>query len=692
MVLQIQTFWCSANNSTSRNDSLLQLIFEENTSSKVQLSAFKSLNWKTLYLDSDSFNLVVDMGISAAEKSNEMRFKAKLELLKIRYGISDRDQQLTQLSSYNQRVKVKEWDSLYLMGKYVEARILEIKDELPAAEELLLNILNTEKSGFKKFPKVEAVYYEELGILAQYKGDLNLELKMYQKALEINERLQDSIGMSSNFTNIGGAYFAMRETQRALFYHKKALDLARATGFTQNETSCYVNIASLYGFSGKFDSCLTYAIQAEQLATAHGYIDDIINSSDIIAACYVNLNQAERALPYQLKAYELESIPYQKSILALNVGLNYIELENYDKAEAYYKSAMEHLDGYSFDREIQNILAHQGHLYLVWQKWNQAQQAFDQAEQMIDLVDDYYLSSEIYRGQAELLNQMGDNGKSNQYVNQAIPLISDYSKLAKLYRIKAENHQILQEYEASLSAYSTHILYQDSAQQQSDQRLEQSILAKFGVEKAENEARLATQEKEIIGLKLKQEQRVKLFGFVLLGLSILSIILIIGRHRRYIAEKETTAKLEQEAAERVINHSREILKNQSELIIDKNRIIDELKSNLDLFFEGIKASPEGLNAFLEHRILTNDDWDKFKVSFEVVYPGFIAASQNQFKDLSSNELRLLCLHRLGMNRNEIADMLAVLPSSVKRSVNRFYQKYELDHQEDMHSLAKRILS
>jgi DNA-binding NarL/FixJ family response regulator len=144
------------------------------------------------------------------------------------------------------------------------------------------------------------------------------------------------------------------------------------------------------------------------------------------------------------------------------------------------------------------------------------------------------------------------------------------------------------------------------------------------------------------------------------------------------------------ASQAIIDHSREILANQSSLILDKNRIIEELKNNLELFFADVTAGGNGVQNFLESRILTNEDWDKFKVSFKVVYPNFMENCENLYDGLTSSELRLLCMYKLGMTKNEIAEMLAVLPSSVKRSVNRFYQKYDLDHSEDMYTIVERV--
>jgi DNA-binding NarL/FixJ family response regulator len=192
--------------------------------------------------------------------------------------------------------------------------------------------------------------------------------------------------------------------------------------------------------------------------------------------------------------------------------------------------------------------------------------------------------------------------------------------------------------------------------------------------------------------KVRADKNLKLMlsGFLLLAISLIFIFLLIRKHKRIKKEREKNATLEKEASKRLIEHSREILANQSKLIIDKNRIIEDLKNNLNLLFEDVEEGNTKVQSFLEDRILTNEDWDRFKLNFKVVYPNFIKKCESKFQSITSSELRLICLHKLGMSRKEMAEMLGVLDYSVKRTVNRFYKKNNFDHTTEMPQVIQSI--
>ena len=667
-------FWTNSRAIAVNNDQLIATYFSEQSSKEEKVHILKSLDWSKAQLSLDSFKLITNSGISLAKSQGEKRLVAKLELLVVKFSQATPAEKREKLEELIKKSSINNWDSVFLSASYFKARSYSDENNFAQANDLLDELLIVGEGALKRYPTIKASIYEELGIIAQFIGDSDRELAMFMASLEVHQALNDSSGLSSNYSNIGGSYFSRRQFWKALEYHFKALEIAEAIGFKGTQTASYVNIASVYGARSMFDSCLIYALQAEKLASEYAITKDIIISNDIIAACYINLDQADRAIKYQLKAFELETNSYYKNLLALNVGLNYIELKRFEEAKKYYLIALNLAEELKIPYVTVNTTSHLGHLSLDLEEFDLAQEYFNSALVFNKELGDPYLNGELYRGYAKLQHELGQFESSNAHIDSALLTVHEFAKRASLFLIQAENYSALHRHKEAGVAYENYVLYNDSAIQLSNRELEQSILARFSVEQAENQAKLALQQKEIADLNALEQRRLKVFGFVLFGLSLLSIVLILGRHRRYKIEKERNTKLRMEASQALIDHSREILENQSNLIIDKNRIIAELKNNLSLFFSDKEGAGEGAQNFLDTRILTNEDWDKFKVSFDVVYPGYMEACKNKFEGITTNELRLLCLYKLGMTKEEIADMLAVLPSSVKRSVNRFYQK------------------
>ena len=669
----------------------IKQFLDESLPDKVAYGMSKKIDWKFSGTTLDSLNLALDKAIRLGISINDNKNVHTLKLYKVEFSDDDFNNKLEELQAIKKEAIKNNWDSINLASQYRIARVYESRNEIQKTFDILDKLISENESTLKNYGKLHAIVLEELGHTYSIMGDIENEILYFQKALAINSNRKDSISMSANYLNIAGSYFSMRNLSKAKEYNRKGLRLAQKSGIQKYQMNANLNLASIYGFSEQFDSCLLYAMNSNSIAEQNYFLRGQAFSSDIIAACYVNLDKPKKALTYQIEAYRLVNDIYAKNRMALNVGLNYIELKDFENAEKYYDTAYQLARVGDAQFELLNIWMHYGFLYQKTKKPNKALINFNKALNGLEKEQDPYLYSEINRGLGLVYNELSEYKKSNDYFEEAISYQSDFSNLAEIYLKQANNFQELGKLNDAIEAYKNHITFKDSLEKKSNKKLEQSILAQFAVEKAEAKANLALKNKEIAELSATKQKRLKLFGFILFGLSILSIFLIVNRHRSYRKERERTAKLEKEASQAIINHSREILTNQGSLIIEKNRIIDELKSNLDLFFEDVKTGKSKVEDFLNTRILTNEDWDKFKVSFEVVYPGFIDKCNLKFPKLTSNELRLLCLYKLGMNKKEVAEMLAVLPSSVKRSTNRFYQKYNIGNSTDMSEIAKSIV-
>ncbi len=82
-------------------------------------------------------------------------------------------------------------------------------------------------------------------------------------------------------------------------------------------------------------------------------------------------------------------------------------------------------------------------------------------------------------------------------------------------------------------------------------------------------------------------------------------------------------------------------------------------------------------------ILTNNDWQSFKMHFEKSHPKFIQVLREAYSDLSEAEERLFLLLKLKLSRREIANILGVLPETVKKTRGRLRKRLQLDSQIDL---------
>ncbi|MGB1041295.1 MAG: helix-turn-helix transcriptional regulator, partial [Flavobacteriales bacterium] len=264
---------------------------------------------------------------------------------------------------------------------------------------------------------------------------------------------------------------------------------------------------------------------------------------------------------------------------------------------------------------------------------------------------------------------------------------TDISKQIDCLELRKRNFELLQNIDSAYSVAIRLMNFKETLKKQNDKKLEKEILARFSVESSERELKLIQQENELLELKSNKEKQQKYFGFGLFGLALISLILIISRHRKYKKQKEESTRLKLESAQATIDHSKEILQNQSKLILDKNRAINELRDNIESYFGKEALNDEKMQHFLESKILTKEDWDNFKSSFSVVYPEFISQAKAKFDKLTESELRLLCLSKLGLDKTEIAKMLGVLPKSVQRTIYRFTTKFNIPAESDLQKIV-----
>ncbi len=126
---------------------------------------------------------------------------------------------------------------------------------------------------------------------------------------------------------------------------------------------------------------------------------------------------------------------------------------------------------------------------------------------------------------------------------------------------------------------------------------------------------------------------------------------------------------------------------------EKTRILDEIKeklSELEMIFRAKGNTSEKISELSTFKILTDDDWEKFKNLFEQIYKGFFFKLKNEIPGITNSELRLSALIKLNLNSNEIAQMIGISTESVKKTRQRLRQKMELKPSESLDDRIKSI--
>jgi ligand-binding sensor domain-containing protein len=129
-------------------------------------------------------------------------------------------------------------------------------------------------------------------------------------------------------------------------------------------------------------------------------------------------------------------------------------------------------------------------------------------------------------------------------------------------------------------------------------------------------------------------------------------------------------------------------------IIEKTEVIERISGELESLQNRSSVEEEQIqkfNAILHSNILTEGDWERFKKTFEDVYPNFFASVRFRFPEITSAELRLSALIKLNLSNKEAANMLGISTESVKKSRYRLKKRFELEEENSLEDFVKNLV-
>jgi DNA-binding CsgD family transcriptional regulator len=203
---------------------------------------------------------------------------------------------------------------------------------------------------------------------------------------------------------------------------------------------------------------------------------------------------------------------------------------------------------------------------------------------------------------------------------------------------------------------------------------------------AEKEALLQRIEQD--NKRMKEKRQLIILGLSLVSLLLLSLLVVFYQRNKNIRKLLITEnKLKEEEMkliQRELQYNREQLNDFTHHLVEKNRIIFDLEKKL---VSGLKVNRDNMivdqddssdmGNLLQLRILTDDDWTKFKIYFDKVFPGLIITLRQKHPDLTPAEERLFLLMKLKSDSREMSEILGISMESVRKNKYRLKKKLTL---------------
>jgi ligand-binding sensor domain-containing protein len=173
---------------------------------------------------------------------------------------------------------------------------------------------------------------------------------------------------------------------------------------------------------------------------------------------------------------------------------------------------------------------------------------------------------------------------------------------------------------------------------------------------------------------------------------------LIDQREELASQNQELARQREELAQKneaLLTSSKQKLDLYMQKIVEKSEIIDrislELETLRDSNITAEHAQVEKFGQILQSHILTDEDWETFKATFNEVYPNFFASVRLRFPDITTAELRLAALIKMNLSIKEASYMLGISIESVKKSRYRLKKKLQLQEEDSLEEFVRKLV-
>ncbi len=360
---------------------------------------------------------VISENKKAAELNRDGKFLQANQIL---------DKLLTRLEEDNSE------DKFFATTYQTKAKIVQNlgnyqKSSKLARQSLLISLLSKDSLNI-------ADSYNTIGVNHYFEADYDSTTYYYEKSLEIKTKIKtDPYALAVSTYNLALVYDDLGQTEKAMELYKQAEIHLLESKQTKNFLSdVYVGMALIYFYSGDISKAEVYAEKAmEKGLLSYGEFNP---NMTFVYTTYSNILEAE-------KKYD-ESVTLQEKNLKIRIATYgelhrwtcetyydlanaYTLVKNYDKAEAYYKKAIE-----------------------IGKKINSRQYLANARNFLAQL----YLDRKIHLDESERLLQASLETNMIIYGEKSDLVAENYLQLAKVYQLKEDKTLFLEYIAKSLEA------------------------------------------------------------------------------------------------------------------------------------------------------------------------------------------------------------------------------------------------
>ncbi|MFK7833557.1 MAG: hypothetical protein AB8B52_09790 [Winogradskyella sp.] len=583
--------------------------------------------------------------------------------------------------------------------------------------------LNTRKTDDSLKVKILSQLHEKL-MFSQPEAARSYALE----ELKISRKIGYKKGIATGHMHIGDYYGNRSENDSALYYYSKAKQYFKDINSIRGLIFINHSLAGIEETTGNLDEAIAIAKETLQLiedheeegdlktkfigaqhnALANRYIEKGSYRMALIEAlkalaCFEKINHQSRkadvikqigdiesglenhkkAITYYKQAIDIYTTLDEKMYLAYaynSLGISYLNLKDYTNAKISYNLAIENSRAVEDKLSLTNVMHNLAELELINKNYDQAKvllldaKALAEEQQLqLSLANAFDGLSKVDYESDNFLGALNKNMRAITLAksNGALP------QLQSLYNYRSKILEMLNQDKEAISYLKASQSIKDSLFSTKKSQQIEELKAIYETEKKEQQIKNQKNEIELLNIKSDVNNLQRLL--LALGL----VLALIAAYAFYQRNKRN--KLDKEKAEANLEFKTKELTTHALHLAKKNEVLNDLKQKAEALKGDVNSNRgyQTLIQMINFDLQDDDNWENFSKYFEEVHKDFSTKAQQQFPNITTNDLRLMALMKMNLSSKEIANILNISNDGIKKARYRLRKKLNLETKDSL---------
>lgn len=496
------------------------------------------------------------------------------------------------------------------------------------------------------------------------------ELKIIQKVFVANFHSIETDGLNTKSSTL----------------YKEAVNMVSQSKNIALQTWVYTQTGFYFYTYNQYEKALPFFLKSSRLLDSTAD-ENLVEPIDILkknAYFFGTILEYKKSISYLNRALA-QTTPNSKehSTLLNGIGNCYLEINDLDKSELYQikskKSALKSKDTLRYAK----VLGDLARIYIKQKNWNKAEEF---------LQEDISLSETVGNDRNTMFArlQLGKMYWEKADINKA------YNTLTKVQQYAGSKSYLKGfEYDAVELLLEIAIHKNDSTTELFLRRKLDTlykIVKHIEGKEAISKISLETQKENILwelNAEKSKVEKASLLRLTWASLSFLLIVVVIllylyNKRRLKLHNLEFEQKLlvfqyEKIQSEKKLSDTNNSLESYKVYLAEKNQQIEKLeaiiKDDKSKSSKLIQEQTSAIQQLLSSHLMTNENWQAFKHTFITEQPEYYNTLLHELPELTESNLRILLLHKAGLNNHEIAQITGVTVEAIKKAKQRLRKKY-----------------